>query len=112
MTDEILHYGVKRRSGRYEWGSGKDPQRSQDILSKTDEMHAKGMSEEIADELGMTISKLRSEKAWANEVRKNVIAEGVRSRRERLPPLRWPSAASARNRQARSLNRNTMCDIA
>ena len=61
MTDEILHYGVKRRSGRYEWGSGKDPQRSQDILARTDEMHAKGMSEkEIADELGMAISKLRS----------------------------------------------------
>ena len=104
MTDEILHYGVKRRSGRYEWGSGKDPQRSQDILSKTDEMHAKGMSEkEIADELGMTISKLRSEKAWANEVRKNVIAEGVRSRRERgltydqIAEEMAISAASARN---------------
>ena len=104
MTDEILHYGVKRRSGRYEWGSGKDPQRSQDILSKTDEMHAKGMSEkEIADELGMTISKLRSEKAWANEVRKNVIAEGVRSRRERgltydqIAEEMDISAASARN---------------
>ena len=104
MTDEILHYGVKRRSGRYEWGSGKDPQRSQDILSKTDEMHAKGMSEkEIADELGLTISKLRSEKAWANEVRKNVIAEGVRSRRERgltydqIAEEMAISAASARN---------------
>lgn len=104
MTDEILHYGVKRRSGRYEWGSGKDPQRSQDILSKTDEMQAKGMSEkEIADELGMTISKLRSEKAWANEVRKNVIAEGVRSRRERgltydqIAEEMAISAASARN---------------
>ena len=104
MTDEILHYGQKRRSGRYEWGSGKDPQRSQDILSKTDEMHAKGMSEkEIADELGLTISKLRSEKAWANEVRKNVIAEGVRSRRERgltydqIAEEMAISAASARN---------------
>ena len=104
MTDEILHYGVKRRSGRYEWGSGKDPQRSQDILSKTDEMHAKGMSEkEIADELGLTISKLRSEKAWSNEVRKNVIAEGVRSRRERgltydqIAEEMAISAASARN---------------
>ena len=45
MTDEILHYGQKRRSGRYKWGSGKDPQRSQDILARTDEMRAKGMSE-------------------------------------------------------------------
>lgn len=25
MVDEILHYGVPRRSGRYPWGSGKNP---------------------------------------------------------------------------------------
>lgn len=25
MADEILHYGVPRRSGRYPWGSGKNP---------------------------------------------------------------------------------------
>ena len=108
MTDEILHYGQKRRSGRYKWGSGKDPQRSQDILARTDEMRAKGMSEkEIADELGMSITKLRSEKAWANEVRKNVIAEGVRSRRERgltydqIAEEMDISAASARNYETR-----------
>ena len=108
MTDEILHTGVKRRSGRYKWGSGKDPQRSQDILARTDEMRFKGMSEkEIADELGMSITKLRSEKAWANEVRKNVIAEGVRSRRERgltydqIAEEMDISAASARNYETR-----------
>ena len=108
MTDEILHYGQKRRSGRYKWGSGKDPQRSQDILARTDEMRAKGMSEkEIADELGMSITKLRSEKAWANEVRKSVIAEGVRSRRERgltydqIAEEMDISAASARNYETR-----------
>ena len=108
MTDEILHYGVKRRSGRYKWGSGDDPQRSKDILAKTDEMRAKGMSEkDIADELGISITKLRSEKAWANEVRKNVISEGVRSRRERgltydqIAAELEISEASARNYEKR-----------
>ena len=24
-SEEIAHYGVKRRSGRYPWGSGKEP---------------------------------------------------------------------------------------
>ena len=25
MTDELFHYGMPRRSGRYPWGSGKNP---------------------------------------------------------------------------------------
>ena len=46
MTDERLeHYGVARRSGRYEYGSGKDPQRSKDFLSKVDEYRSKGMGD-------------------------------------------------------------------
>lgn len=37
--DELLHYGMPRRSGRYPWGSGKDPyQHSGDFLSRVDEL--------------------------------------------------------------------------
>jgi len=25
MYNELIHYGIPRRSGRYKWGSGKDP---------------------------------------------------------------------------------------
>ena len=25
MDDILMHYGMPRRSGRYPWGSGKDP---------------------------------------------------------------------------------------
>ena len=45
MTD-LAHYGVKRKSGRYPWGSGKDPhQHSGDLLSTIKDLKAKGLSE-------------------------------------------------------------------
>ena len=45
--DEFLeHYGIKRRSGRYPWGSGEDPyQHSGDFLSRVEELKKSGMSE-------------------------------------------------------------------
>ena len=50
--DELLHYGMPRRSGRYPWGSGKDPyQHSGDFLSRVDELTKKGMSEKDKAEL-------------------------------------------------------------
>lgn len=83
-NEELQHYGVKRRSGRYPYGSGKDPQRSQDILSKVDKMKAQGMSEpERAKALGMSVNKLRSEISWANESRKQSIFDEVQSRVKR-----------------------------
>ena len=51
IADEILmHYGVKRRSGRYPWGSGDSPyQHSGDFLSRVEELKKKGLTEtEIA----------------------------------------------------------------
>lgn len=51
IENEILmHYGVKRRSGRYPWGSGDNPyQRSGDFLSRVQELKKQGLSEkEIA----------------------------------------------------------------
>ena len=44
--DELMHYGVKRRSGRYPWGSGDTPyQHSGDFLSRVQELRKSGMSE-------------------------------------------------------------------
>lgn len=84
MSEELLHYGVKRRSGRYPWGSGEDPQRSKDLLSKLDELRSKGMKEtEIASELGMNTSELRSAISWAGNERKRVLQESVIARFER-----------------------------
>ena len=69
MTDELLHYGTKRHSGRYPWGSGKDPQRSKDFLDAIDDLKAKGITKEtdIAEALGMNTTEFRNNKAWANK---------------------------------------------
>lgn len=32
--NEIYHYGIKRRSGRYPWGSGDRPYQSEEISKK------------------------------------------------------------------------------
>ena len=54
LVDELYHYGVKRRSGRYPWGSGKEPyQHSGDFLSRVEELKRQGLKEtEIARVMG------------------------------------------------------------
>ncbi len=49
--DSLMHYGVKRRSGRYPWGSGKDPyQHSGDWLNRVNELKKQGITEkELAE---------------------------------------------------------------
>lgn len=62
IADDILmHYGVKRRSGRYPWGSGENPyQHGGDFLARVEELEAMGKSQkEIADELKMSTTDLR-----------------------------------------------------
>lgn len=52
--DILMHYGVKRRSGRYPWGSGDNPyQHSGDFLSRYEELQSQGLGEkEIANVMG------------------------------------------------------------
>ena len=49
-NDELWHYGMPRRSGRYPWGSGENPyQHNADFLARVEFLKNKGMSEvEIA----------------------------------------------------------------
>ena len=56
MEDEYLaHYGTKRHSGRYPWGSGEDPyQHGMDFLARYHELKKSGMKDvDIAKELNM-----------------------------------------------------------
>lgn len=82
--DELMHYGVKRRSGRYPWGSGKDPyQHSGDFLSRVEELQKQGFSEkQIADEIGLTTTDLRMQVRVANHERRALEADRARSLRE------------------------------
>lgn len=47
ISDIVLaHYGIKRRSGRYPWGSGENPyQHSGDFVSRVKELKDQGLSE-------------------------------------------------------------------
>lgn len=68
----LMHYGTPRHSGRYPWGSGENGyQRSSSFLAQVAELHAMGYSEvEIARNLGMNTSQLRSAKSIAKNEKK------------------------------------------
>lgn len=84
VEDYLMHYGVKRRSGRYPWGSGKEPfQHSGDFLSRVNELKNQGMSEkEICDTLGMTTTDYRMQYRRANHERRNLLVARAQSLRE------------------------------
>ena len=73
MPDFLEHYGMPRRSGRYPWGSGKDPyQRTMSFMSAYNELRKQGLSQtQIAAGMGITTSQLRSRISLANaEIRR------------------------------------------
>ena len=65
--DELMHYGMPRRSGRYPWGSGKDPyQHCTDFLSRIKYLSDNGVSDEdIAKSMGLTKQQFEIEKSFA-----------------------------------------------
>jgi DNA invertase Pin-like site-specific DNA recombinase len=83
LSDEDLlrHYGVKRRSGRYPWGSGDTPfQRSGDFLDRVDELKKRGVSEtDIAKGLGLSTTRLRDYRRIALHERKQLVYDHVKS---------------------------------
>lgn len=84
VLDEILmHYGVKRRSGRYPWGSGQEPyQRSGDFLSRIEELQNQGLSEkDISEAIGLSTTDLRLQIRVAKHERRNLEADRAKSLR-------------------------------
>ena len=80
IVDELMHYGVKRRSGRYPWGSGKDPMQSgtHSFLDQIASLERGGMSEvDIAKGQGMTVHALRQKKAIAKDQQRHEQASLV-----------------------------------
>ena len=81
--NSLMHYGTKRHSGRYPWGSGDNPyQHSGDFLSRVNDLKKSGMSEkEIAKYLStpdheMTTTDLRTYISIAvHERRRDQIAQ-------------------------------------
>lgn len=82
--EELAHYGMPRRSGRYPWGSGENPyQRTGDLISRYNDMVSKGMSEsEIAKEMDILGSdgkpspnRLRAYMKLAKNYRRSIRVE-------------------------------------
>lgn len=68
----IEHYGIKKKSGRYPWGSGEDAeQRGRGFLSYIDEAKKSGLSEsEALAAFGMNTTDLRAARTTArNEIK-------------------------------------------
>lgn len=93
--DILMHYGMPRRSGRYPWGSGKDPyQHSEDFLSRVEEMRKSGFTytdekgvkytgdTAIAKSMGMSTTNFRTEVGLAQAERRSLDVAKARSLRE------------------------------
>lgn len=72
--DALAHYGMPRRSGRYPYGSGKDPyQHTRDLLSRIELLKKKGWTEtpeNIMAEFGLTTTQYRAQKGLAKDLRR------------------------------------------
>lgn len=81
--DILMHYGIKRRSGRYPWGSGEDPYQSgTDFLGRVEEMRKQGITYTdengktwtgdvaIAKTMGLTSTQFRTELSLAKDERR------------------------------------------
>lgn len=82
--EELMHYGTKRHSGRYPWGSGDDPYQhgSRDFLGRVEELRKNGFEyvddngkkwtgdTAIAKSMGLTTGQFRTELAIANTERR------------------------------------------
>lgn len=85
LDDELMHYGVKRRSGRYPWGSGDNPyQHSGDFLSRVQELRKQGLKEtEIVAAMGLdSTTQLRVAYSVAKNERRRLQVATAKSLQE------------------------------
>lgn len=86
ITEDILmHYGMPKRSGRYQWGSGDNPyQHSGDFLSRVQELKKSGLSEtDIAKSMGLTTTQLRTQMSLAKDERRSLQVATAKGLREK-----------------------------
>ena len=72
-NDDILHYGTKRKSGRYPWGSGENPYQHDGIfMTRYNELKAAGFSDsQIADKMEIPVAYMRQKR----EIETNKMAQ-------------------------------------
>ena len=86
LNSDLKHYGMPKRSGRYPYGSGEDPNQhgSGDFLSRVKEYKKQGMSEvDIAKAMGMkSTDELRTRSSLEVNALRSYRAKSVRSMRQ------------------------------
>jgi hypothetical protein len=95
MDEDLAHYGMPRRSGRYPWGSGDDPyQHHEDFLGRIQELKKSNFTftdsegktwtgdNAIAKSMGLTTSEYRRQVSWANYERRLLDVQTAKSLRE------------------------------
>ncbi len=97
MYDELMHYGMPRRSGRYPWGSGENPnQHGHDFLSRVDSLRGTNFTffdeatgetltgdTAIARSMNMTTTQFRKELSNARNERRAYDVATARGLREK-----------------------------
>lgn len=94
--DELMHYGMPRRSGRYPWGSGDNPyQHSGDFLSRVKELRTSNFSytdengktwsgdNAIAKSMGLTSTQFRTQLSLAKDERRALDVATAKGLREK-----------------------------
>ena len=93
--EELMHYGMPRRSGRYPYGSGDEPyQHSRDFLARIEEKKKSNFTytdengkiwtgdNAIAKSMNLTSTEYRRQVSWANYERRLLNVETAKSLRE------------------------------
>lgn len=94
--DELMHYGMPRRSGRYPYGSGKDGyQHHTDFLGRISEYKKSGFTytdddgktwtgdNAIAKSMGLSTTEYRRQVSWANYERRLLNVETAKRLRDK-----------------------------
>ena len=83
---ELFHYGTPRHSGRYPWGSGKEPyQHSSDFLYRIESLKKEGMTDsDIAKYFELTTTEYRVQKSLAVEERRKDKIETAKRYKEKF----------------------------
>ena len=82
--DYLEHYGTPRHSGRYPWGSGKNPQRNKNFLQRVEELKEQGLTEkERAEAFGLSTGQLRAKYSVARNEEKMALKAQMIELREK-----------------------------
>ena len=97
--DALEHYGTKRHSGRYPWGSGETPyQHSGDFISRVDKLKAKDLGEKdileainrtLPEEYKLGASEFRVARSKAGHDRKALQWEQIQTIKKDNPNMGW-----------------------